>query len=53
MLPRISYFPLCLAKPLQFLSRSNDAIGEEDGRRLESAWLQYKEQVLKWLVLSS
>uniref|UniRef100_A0A914BYW4 Autophagy protein 5 n=1 Tax=Acrobeloides nanus TaxID=290746 RepID=A0A914BYW4_9BILA len=43
MLPRISYFPLCLSKALKFLSLSVD-----EDIDVKDVWLEYNGQILKW-----
>lgn len=45
MLSRISYFPLCLAKPLQFFENNVDDIDEIDTNNI---WLESNRKPLKW-----
>jgi autophagy-related protein 5 len=43
MLSRVSYFPLCMAKVLQFFSNSVDEVDD-----IKDAWLQSGSATLKW-----
>ena len=43
MLPRVSYFPLCLSNVLQFFKNNVDELDD-----IKNVWLQSEGQTVKW-----